>query len=310
VDQTKILFIAGAGRSGTTLADRLLGQQAGWLSLGETCYLWDRALGENQLCGCGQPFRECLFWRDILADAFPGGVPRDHGLVLRDQVERIRLLPGFANYTGVRGVSDETISEYASLLARLFGGIIKHTDANVIVDSSKHASHGWALCAMSGFEVHVLHLVRDPRAVMHSWQRSKERPEIHWKREEMPRLRPTRATLGWIRENYYSERLARRAASFTRIRYEDVVGDPGSFLGSVSRVVCGREADTSFLKDHTATLHAAHTVSGNPMRFKTGPLALKPDVEWRHAMQRRDRYEVTALGFPLMARYGYHVKAR
>lgn len=53
-------------------------------------------------------------------------------------------------------------------------------------------------------------------------------------------------------------------------------------------------------------LEPAHTVAGNPMRFKSGKLRLKLDDEWREAMSKRDRQTVEAITWPLLAHYGYH----
>src|SRR6476469_754930 len=54
-----VLFIAGWGRSGSTLLDRMLGQVPGVFSAGELRDIWDRGVREDRLCGCGQPFHEC-----------------------------------------------------------------------------------------------------------------------------------------------------------------------------------------------------------------------------------------------------------
>jgi hypothetical protein len=48
-----------------------------------------------------------------------------------------------------------------------------------------------------------------------------------------------------------------------------------------------------------------HTVAGNPVRMQSGPLKLRVDDAWRAAMPAGDRRLVTALTFPLLARYGY-----
>ena len=63
--------------------------------------------------------------------------------------------------------------------------------------------------------------------------------------------------------------------------------------------------DLSFIADSTVTLKANHSVDGNPMRFKVGELTLRVDNEWRTALPRRQRAIVTALTWPLLARYGY-----
>src|ERR1700754_3896573 len=67
---TPVLFIAGAGRSGRTLLDRVIGAQEGFLSLGEVQFIWQRSFAEDQLCGCGRPFHRCAFWAGVCEGAW------------------------------------------------------------------------------------------------------------------------------------------------------------------------------------------------------------------------------------------------
>ena len=62
----RLLFVAGAGRSGTTILNTILGQVPGMVAVGEVRYIWERAFGENHRCGCGEPFARCPFWSDVI----------------------------------------------------------------------------------------------------------------------------------------------------------------------------------------------------------------------------------------------------
>ena len=63
-----VVYIAGDGRSGSTLLSRLLNQLPGWLALGEVRYFWERGLQQNRACECGHPFGECPLWREVVAE--------------------------------------------------------------------------------------------------------------------------------------------------------------------------------------------------------------------------------------------------
>src|SRR5690349_2184383 len=69
-ERIPVLFIAGAARSGSTLLDRVIGMHEGFCSSGELTFIWQRSYRENQLCGCGVPFHECEFWREVSDTAF------------------------------------------------------------------------------------------------------------------------------------------------------------------------------------------------------------------------------------------------
>jgi hypothetical protein len=51
-------------------------------------------------------------------------------------------------------------------------------------------------------------------------------------------------------------------------------------------------------------LGRSHGLSGNPSRFRCDVVTLQVDEAWREWMSRRDRFLVTAIGLPLLLRYG------
>src|SRR5207302_427627 len=89
-----VLFIGGAGRSGSTLLDRLLGRRPGFVSAGEVVHLWRRGLSEDQLCGCGERFSDCPFWQKVGQLGFDGweNVDRAATLALQHEADRNRYI--------------------------------------------------------------------------------------------------------------------------------------------------------------------------------------------------------------------------
>ena len=63
-----ILYIAGAGRSGSTLLERLLGQLPACVAVGEARHLW-REDPTTARCGCGRVLTECDHWRAVIEPA-------------------------------------------------------------------------------------------------------------------------------------------------------------------------------------------------------------------------------------------------
>ena len=62
--------------------------------------------------------------------------------------------------------------------------------------------------------------------------------------------------------------------------------------------------------DAVAHLASAHTVSGNPMRFKTGAVPIIADDTWRTAASGRDLATVTAITLPLLHHFDYPLRPR
>ncbi|MPZ99209.1 MAG: sulfotransferase [Dehalococcoidia bacterium] len=302
---TRVLFIAGMGRSGSTLIEQLLGEVPGVFSAGEVRYIWDRGFAGNELCGCGNPFHTCEVWSEVVQEGFGTLSREDLALIQRRReiVDRLRItmLAGLP----VRNRShDAALATYQDALLKLFGSIRQATGATVIVDSSKTPSHGFILAASPEVQLDVVHVVRDSRAVAFSWQRLRRRPEITDREVFMPRYRPPEAAGRWAVHNLTAPLLGLRAHSYRRVLYEDFVRDPRATLQTILAPYPDLDRQLSFLDGHEATVSAQHTVAGNPIRFQQGPLKIRPDDESR-TMSRRDRAMVTALTWPLLLRYGY-----
>jgi hypothetical protein len=281
-----------------------------FLSMGELYFIWERSFGENQLCGCGAPFLECEFWERVSQASFGVGSAEfdpTSAIGLKDSI-------GWKRYVMRRGARalgggyGSTLEAYGDLLLHLYGGIRSVAGCRVIVDSSKDPVHGFVLAQTPGFEVHVVHLVRDPRAVAFSWRRSRRRPEIHWTDEEMPKEHIYTSSIRWSGENALVEWLGRSVSSYCRIRYEDFVVDPDTALDQIFSPYDWMAAGRQRLSDLAVELEPTHTVSGNPMRFERGKVELKADSEWQGAMTAADRRVVTATAWPLMVHYRYPLR--
>ncbi|MDQ3791502.1 MAG: sulfotransferase, partial [Actinomycetota bacterium] len=179
------------------------------------------------------------------------------------------------------------------------------TGSRVIVDSSKEPAHGFAMGMVPGVDFYALHLVRDPRAAAYSWSKKKPQPDTD-AREHMVRFSPAKSSALWDSWNASAEALWRRAPQrYLRLRYEDFVADPRESFEKILASLGEAGADPPLVGEREVKLGVSHTVSGNPNRFETGAVELRPDHEWISKMNPRDRMLVTALTLPLLKHYGY-----
>lgn len=303
-----MLYVAGWGRSGSTLLDTALGSFPGVVSTGELRYLWERGLAQARRCGCGRPVPACPFWQGVLArverarrgrGARPSRPAAADVVALQDRVARTRHAPGIA------GRDDPGLRALRGLTGDLARAVVAEAGAQVLVDSSKMPADG-ALYLRAGDDVqlHVVHLVRDPRAVAHSWQRPKLMTDLAVPVPIDPHC-PAASSRYWLGMNLLAERLGRHAVTYRRVRYEDLVADPATVLGTVL-------ADAGLAPDVDAVvtpdgLRVApnHTVAGNPSRFADGLVALRPDEAWRTDQPPGHRVAATLPALPLLRRYGY-----
>ena len=308
---TRVLFVGGFGRSGSTLLDRLLGQIVGFVSLGEVKYLWQRGLVEDQLCGCGTPFRSCPFWTEVGERGFGGWARVDApGMVtLMRGVDRHRYVPGLLVPKLSPSVS-RTVRAAAPTLERLYGAIRDVSGARVLVDSSVDPSTALVLRRVPGIDLRLAHLVRDSRGVAASWAKRVVRPEVVGSTEYMPSYRPWSTAVRWSIDNLLFEAIRSGGVPCELVRYETLVRDPRRTLAGLARFA-GEDVrgGLGFVGEGSAELTTDHTVAGNPMRFTTGTLALRVDDAWRATMPPRSRRAVSALTWPLLRRYGYGTRA-
>ena len=296
----RVLFIGGSGRSGSTLMARLLGDVDGFVSVGELRYVWERGFVHNHLCECGQAFRECPFWAEVVDRAFGGFATFDAEAVRRNQraVDRIRYVPELLWRGSRTEAFRRHLGEFEKTLELLYSAILDVSGANVVVDSSSDPTYGFVLRSVELLDVLVVHLVRDSRAVAYSWTRSKKRPEISGRTVYMRQRPPIQSAVHWGVHNLLLEMLAARDRNVLRVRYEDLVTDPDDVVRSTCAVL-GNPGDASSIAV------PRHSISGNPMRFESGPLRVQLDDEWIKALATGDRRLVTLATAPLLARYGY-----
>ena len=302
----KVLLIAGPGRSGSTLVAELLGQLKAFESVGELNVLWNRGFLENQPCGCRTPFRDCAYWRKAVEPHFGASDAEIEAIgTLRDGFFTLRFLRRLAR--GDRSGIRRDAREYARILGAVYRRIGAATGCAVVVDSSKEPLLGYVIGMIPDVDLHVLHLVRDPRAVAFSWRRWKLSTPAVNDSQYMPRFSTRRTAVVWSITNALCETLRRlQGWRYMRLRYEDFVVDPAKKLAEIRDFV-GEQEEIDFFPDRsTARLdRVTHQVWGNPMRFDARQITVRPDTEWASAMPARDRHLVTALTWPLLIRYGY-----
>jgi Sulfotransferase family len=305
----KVLYVAGLGRSGSTILANALGQVEGFFSGGELNFIWKHTLIENRLCGCGRPARECPFWGPVFEEEFGGQSEALAREMMRLQYSgaRTRHIPMMLTEGGRRKIRGR-LGEFLDNTERLYAAIQSVAGSRVIVDTSKEPAYGYALGMVPGIDLRVLHLVRDPRAAAYSWAKKKRQPDST-DREFMHRKTPTQSAVLWDAWNAAIEALWRRMpARYLRLRYEDFIADPRRGFEEILNLTGEDDAELPLVGERDVKLGISHTVSGNPNRFDTGTVKLRQDRAWQEQMKSRDRALVTALTLPLLARYHYSVK--
>lgn len=303
-ERTRVLFVGGYGRSGSTVIDLLLDRVPGITAVGELRHLFGRALGDNELCSCGRPFRECDTWRAVLDRAYPDGFDRERVQAAVVAINRVIATAPLRRPALATPQLRAHAEVYREAFSAAYGAIAEVTGASVIVDSTKYPLHGMLVAGIPSIELAVMLLVRDPRAVAYSWTRRKLRPEVHWESREMPRHHVVRSALAWNMSNYLTGLIDVPRERFRVQRYEDFVADPAGEVAAIAAHALGREttSDASLLEKAP---RVPHTIAGNPVRIGSEQVRVTPDDAWRTDMSAAAKHAVTACCLPLLRRYGY-----
>ena len=302
----KVLYIAGEGRSGSTILGNILGQVEGFFHIGELRQVWIPGFIQNMPCGCGVPFRECPVWRAIFEKAFGGTDQIDlEELFQRYQdgsrtrhIPRV-LLPGGNAFLKSR------LGIYLPTIARLYRAIRDVTASEVIVDSTKRPIDAFVLKIIPDLDLYIVHLIRDSRAVAYSWTRKKRQTGTD---QFLPRRGPAQSSLTWNLFNFATPLLqTSRSNRYLRLRYEDFVDNPRTATKNILDFIGRKSSTAPFVSDREAELTTNHGIMGNPDKFNVGRIMLRADTEWEAQMSRWDWLSVTMLTWPWLLQYGYPI---
>jgi hypothetical protein len=299
-ERIKVIYIAGATRSGSTVLSNILGELDGFFNVGEVLDIWDRGLAADGLCGCGTRVTSCEVWGAVLNEAFGGSncVDVQAMVRLRDSAAHSRHLLQLSLLPGAKSRVAARLGTYLANLEALYRAIRSVTGSKVIVDASKNPGYAYLLALVPIIDLYVVHLVRDPRAVAYSWLR---------KKEGLWQTNPLESSLVWNLRNMATELLQRNSPEkYLRLSYEGFVAEPQEAIKRILSLVAERFATLPFIREHEIKLSVNHTVYGNPNRFDSGVLRLQRDDEWK-SVKKSVQLLVALLTWPLLLRYGYPV---
>jgi len=303
---TRVVYIMGHGYSGSTLLTFLLGTHPQIATIGELG-IAPRAKAEvrpeDYLCSCRTPVRDCGFWQRVSREMSERGHPfdiwdadldfraREGGIadVLLRAVQRGPVLEtartaGIHLVPAARREMDRVVSRIGAL-AEIVAAI---KGCDVFLDSSKRPERATLMQRSGQFDLRVVHLVRDGRAV--SWSSIKHLG-----------IGPEDAARSWLSDNQASEQARRffRPDHWMTLRYEDLCADPDGTLARI-HAFAGIPSRNGF-HNFRAT---DHHIIGNQMRLSSTS-EIRMDESWKAALTPEQMATIDRLVAPLNRRYGY-----
>ena len=140
ITKIPVLYIGGWGRSGSTLIANILGSLDPFIHVGELSWIWEHGWKSNHLCGCGNRFSSCEFWRNVVFE-----FEKDVGNVDVDKMIYVRNKYFMSNkklfHLIIGDEINDEIVEYLNCLKILYEKIYAKYGNKIIIDSSKVPFH-------------------------------------------------------------------------------------------------------------------------------------------------------------------------
>jgi hypothetical protein len=325
----KVLNIMGAGRSGSTILDIVLGNHPNVESTGElsnlahNCWIGGESLRGIEhkrlhvpICACDRrtdipevedAAEACPFWSSVRREWVKRVGSRDDiesYPALQNDFERYRSLPRLLLE---RRRPSSRFRSYARLTRSLYESISAAGGKRVVVDSSKPPVRVFALSMVPGIDLRVVHNVRDVRGYMTSCRKTFRKDiqaGIMWDHEGRPTWK---TAVRWVGINFMSEWVCAQLGpgKAVRLRHEDLLENTRSALNKIAPLI---EVDLTGVADAASSgkaLQVGHNIGGNRTK-KSETVTLRPDTqEWRSALSAREQRLAWALIGWLMRRYGY-----
>lgn len=298
---TKVLYIAGAGRSGTTFLSLVLSQHTDTQNIGQIRDL-PQGVAQAAPCSCNTTVPDCDFWLPVRT----GFETRFGADGLSDLANRSLAFRKEASRAGdwqdpeVRQQLTQAHAIYLEQLEALYGLSAQQSGGQMLIDSSKSVDIALALGLIPSIELHVLNLVRDPRAVAVSWSKVLKKPA---------KLR--RRTHNWmIRQQRLEQLEGRDQAGFMRLRYEDLTEDPKGWVQKIQAWAGLPEQLNFFTSTASANIsweraHLFPPANATVLKERRKTITIVAADSWQQAKNAQHHDMAETETFPYAEKLGY-----
>lgn len=287
----KVIYVMGAGHSGSTLLDIILGNHPEIQSCGELKYNnFLNKYQENCLCTCGQKSQTCQFCNQVIDTwKYRTGIKNIKSYQRLQKKYEDTKIPFNLNWS-----KSEDFNQYLFYTLEFLKSLSSSSGKNIIVDSSKNPTRAFYLSLIPEIELILIHLIRDGRGVSYSIM--KKNPD------EKKRIK------GWFLTNLQSELVSHRInAKKIRVRYEDLISTPDIVLSKIGRMLNLNFSDISDkLINGSGIPVKGHILAGNRMRFSSDNVVLKQSFEWKEHLSYKDLFYYWIISWPLALKYRYY----
>ena len=292
-----IIYIAGYGRSGSTLLERILSSNDQLFGLGEVKFLFNSLLNNESYCSCGEKVSDCDYWYKIIEEMDLKNINYLH------ELEDLRRKNEY-----LHSIVFNNEEEYNEILNNLYQNIIKHTpsETKYVIDSSKTSRDSFfrPFLLSKNFNVKVIHLVRDGRGCMWSNIKGSNRK---MEKGLDPKLKfpSLRTSISWSLANLSPHIFQyKHNNNYIRIKYEDFVKNPENSLNRIAKYIDIDLSEQINMLKKQKEIPLGHQLAGNRLRKKK-KIILKNDDAWKEKLTFYNRLIFSLFSWPFALKYKY-----
>lgn len=304
----RVVYVMGAGRSGSTVLDTILNNHEDVIGVGELVHLFIEGSAAKENCSCGEARDACEIWRSVRErwselTGLPSITQHERLMTKFTRVQRLAI-PEWHRLRS--GNPDPDFAKCIKQTHATYQAIAEATGKRVIIESSKNPLRAKLLCLTPGLDVRLVHLVRDARGV--AWSRMK--PFAKSKEGGVPqdiRPKPIHLSAGyWLFMNFLSEQVRKSFPDqpSTRIHYEDFVSSPERTLTEIGEVAGLDYSSVANRLLAEEPMAPGHLYAGNRVRT-AGPIKLRSDIAWAEKLTPNQKRLTWLLAGHKLRQYGY-----
>lgn len=304
---SKVIYIAGFGRSGSTLLERVLGSHEKIFATGELFSLLYLGDSNSKFSYLNQQVKNSDFWSAVLQDVSKDIAPSSQLTKIQRDFESLHGILGY-----IVSQKAEKKAIYKHFIHNVINAINHNSSKNndYIVDSSKTTRLTFfrpiALAKIAQCEVKVIHLVRDGRGCIWSVLKGSNIKMEQGLDPHVP-LAGLRCALSWLIAQTAAHIFQQISApdNYIRVRYEDFVTQPEQTLKRLSQFLSVDFENQIDIIQNKKDIPLAHQLTGNRVRNKA-KIAIKMDNEWKTNLSWYHRILFWILDWPYALLYGYN----
>jgi hypothetical protein len=284
---SNIIYLMGAGRSGTTALATFLGNSKEILTVGEMHQFFEH-IEECRSCSCGKSLEECEVWSKVLKR-----LPKDYienAKEYKEFCDKFEYHSAVPKYFLNRFIPEE-MEKYKNINETIFQAIEDEYKPKYILDSAKYIGRYLGLKKSEKLNLKTIYVVRDVRGVINSFSKAVQSP------------RGALSTIFyWLVVNSVAELLYRGSSkdSMIKLKYESLIDEP---IEEFERLEQFLQIDLSDIKNkikNDDSFDMSHIVGGNRMKANK-KIKFQKDIRWREQYSIGKKVLYYLLASPIMA---------